>query len=170
VSTSSGDPRRDLHGTPFQAQPLARVTARARRVEPSRLHRERSHRHSEYELDKTRDTSHRIGRSSSPAFSDPYGFIPQTYCGAKVLSAAPSRYLLSDWRGTLDPLDICVLTEKPSRMQPARQRQAHRSPLRISTIQPDGQILASSNLTSLYGHMRDFPTARRESRSLSTTS
>ena len=37
-----------------------------------------------------------------------YGFVPQTYCGAKVQALSPS----SD-RGDGDPLDICVLAERP---------------------------------------------------------
>ena len=37
-----------------------------------------------------------------------YGFIPRTYCGARVARLAPgSTY------GDRDPMDICVLTERP---------------------------------------------------------
>jgi inorganic pyrophosphatase len=37
-----------------------------------------------------------------------YGFIPRTYCGARVARFAPgSTY------GDRDPMDICVLTERP---------------------------------------------------------
>jgi inorganic pyrophosphatase len=37
-----------------------------------------------------------------------YGFVPQTYCAEKVQALSPS----SD-RGDGDPLDICVLSERP---------------------------------------------------------
>ena len=39
----------------------------------------------------------------------PYGFLPQTYCDAEV--AKQSHGLAS--RGDGDPLDVCVLTERP---------------------------------------------------------
>jgi inorganic pyrophosphatase len=38
----------------------------------------------------------------------PYGFIPRTYCGAKVGAMSPKAE-----RGDGDPLDICVLSERP---------------------------------------------------------
>ena len=46
-------------------------------------------------------------RSSSvpPAL---YGFIPRTYCGARVTALSPTST-----RGDGDPLDICVVTERP---------------------------------------------------------
>jgi inorganic pyrophosphatase len=37
-----------------------------------------------------------------------YGFIPQTYCGARVTELSPKAK-----RGDGDPLDICVVTERP---------------------------------------------------------
>jgi inorganic pyrophosphatase len=41
-----------------------------------------------------------------------YGFIPRTYCGARVARFAPgSTY------GDRDPMDICVLTERPIHRQ-----------------------------------------------------
>lgn len=36
-----------------------------------------------------------------------YGFIPQTYCGARVAALCPGAV-----RGDGDPLDICVLSER----------------------------------------------------------
>jgi inorganic pyrophosphatase len=62
-----------------------------------------------YEIDK--DTGYlkvdRPQRTSSlpPAL---YGFIPQTYCGDRVTKLAPTAK-----RGDGDPLDICVLSERP---------------------------------------------------------
>lgn len=37
-----------------------------------------------------------------------YGFIPKTYCGERVQRLSPSSV-----RGDGDPLDICVITERP---------------------------------------------------------
>ena len=37
-----------------------------------------------------------------------YGFIPRTYCGARVARLAPGATY-----GDRDPMDICVLTERP---------------------------------------------------------
>ena len=45
------------------------------------------------------------GSSQPPAL---YGFIPQTYCGRRVSELSPKAE-----RGDGDPLDICVLTERP---------------------------------------------------------
>ncbi len=62
-----------------------------------------------YEIDK--ETGYlkvdRPQRTSSlpPAL---YGFIPQTYCGDRVKKLAPRAK-----RGDGDPLDICVLSERP---------------------------------------------------------
>lgn len=37
-----------------------------------------------------------------------YGFIPKTYCGSRVQKLSPTSV-----RGDGDPLDICVITERP---------------------------------------------------------
>lgn len=62
-----------------------------------------------YEIDKSSGYLRvdRPQRSSSvpPAL---YGFIPQTYCGARVAALSPSSA-----RGDGDPLDVCVLSERP---------------------------------------------------------
>ena len=41
-----------------------------------------------------------------------YGFLPKTYCGAKMASLANKALARYDIDGDGDPLDICVLTEK----------------------------------------------------------
>jgi inorganic pyrophosphatase len=62
-----------------------------------------------YEIDKQSGYLRvdRPQRSSSvpPAL---YGFVPRTYCGARVAALSPAST-----RGDGDPLDICVLTERP---------------------------------------------------------
>ncbi len=62
-----------------------------------------------YEIDKHSGYLRvdRPQRSSSvpPAL---YGFVPRTYCGTRVAALSPKST-----RGDGDPLDICVLTERP---------------------------------------------------------
>lgn len=43
----------------------------------------------------------------------PYGFIPQTYCDKHVAEICMKRTGKTNILGDGDPLDICVLTEKP---------------------------------------------------------
>ncbi len=42
-----------------------------------------------------------------------YGFVPQTYCGERVGAFCQERTGRPDIVGDGDPMDICVLTEKP---------------------------------------------------------
>ena len=44
--------------------------------------------------------------SSTPP--TPYGFVPRTWCGSRVAALSPTST-----RGDGDPLDVCVLTERP---------------------------------------------------------
>jgi inorganic pyrophosphatase len=61
-----------------------------------------------YEVDKASGYL-RVDRPQRTSSQPPtlYGFIPQTYCAAKVAALA------SAVRGDGDPLDICVLSERP---------------------------------------------------------
>lgn len=61
-----------------------------------------------YEVDKTTGYL-RVDRPQLTSSMTPtlYGFIPQTYCSARVHELSPA----SD-RGDGDPLDICVITER----------------------------------------------------------
>jgi inorganic pyrophosphatase len=62
-----------------------------------------------YEVDKAsgylRVDRPQRGSSQTPAL---YGFIPQTYCGENVKALCPGAE-----RGDGDPLDICVISERP---------------------------------------------------------
>jgi inorganic pyrophosphatase len=62
-----------------------------------------------YEVDKTTGYL-RVDRTQRTSSLPPaiYGFIPQTYCGASV-----SRLMPGSTVGDKDPLDICVLSERP---------------------------------------------------------
>lgn len=65
--------------------------------------------HVKYEVDK--QTGYlRVDRPQRTSSHPPtlYGFIPRTYCGPLVQELAPTSE-----SGDGDPLDICVLTERP---------------------------------------------------------
>ena len=62
-----------------------------------------------YEVDK--ETGYiRVDRPQRTSSVPPtlYGFIPRTYCGERVHSLSPKST-----RGDGDPLDICVISERP---------------------------------------------------------
>ena len=62
-----------------------------------------------YEVDKTTGYL-RVDRPQRSSSQPPalYGFIPRTYCGEEVAKLSPASN-----RGDADPLDICVLSERP---------------------------------------------------------
>jgi inorganic pyrophosphatase len=62
-----------------------------------------------YEVDKASGYL-RIDRPQRTSSLPPalYGFIPRTYCGAEVAKLSPESE-----RGDGDPMDICVLSERP---------------------------------------------------------
>lgn len=62
-----------------------------------------------YEIDKTTGYL-RVDRPQRTSSQPPslYGFVPRTYCGERVRALSPSAD-----RGDGDPLDICVLSERP---------------------------------------------------------
>ncbi|MDZ8118629.1 inorganic pyrophosphatase [Pontiella agarivorans] len=62
-----------------------------------------------YEVDKTTGYL-RVDRPQLTSSMTPtlYGFIPQTYCASRVQDLSPTSV-----KGDGDPLDICVITERP---------------------------------------------------------
>lgn len=62
-----------------------------------------------YEVDKTTGYL-RVDRPQLTSSMPPtlYGFIPQTYCAKRVNALSPKAA-----KGDDDPLDICVITERP---------------------------------------------------------
>jgi inorganic pyrophosphatase len=62
-----------------------------------------------YEIDKVSGYL-RVDRPLRSSAQHPalYGFVPRTYCGGRVARLAPASK-----RGDGDPLDICVLSERP---------------------------------------------------------
>ena len=62
-----------------------------------------------YEIDK--GTGYLRVDRPQPYSSQPpalYGFVPRTYCGDRIAALCPSAA-----KGDADPLDICVLSERP---------------------------------------------------------
>lgn len=62
-----------------------------------------------YEIDKATGYL-RVDRPQRYSSQPPtlYGFIPQTYCGRRVSALSPGST-----RGDGDPMDICILSERP---------------------------------------------------------
>jgi inorganic pyrophosphatase len=62
-----------------------------------------------YEVDKTSGYL-RVDRPQRTSSQPPalYGFIPRTYCGQNIAALCPGAL-----RGDGDPLDICVISERP---------------------------------------------------------
>jgi inorganic pyrophosphatase len=62
-----------------------------------------------YEVDKASGYL-KVDRPQRTSSQPPslYGFVPRTYCGAQVAALCPGAE-----RGDGDPLDICVLSERP---------------------------------------------------------
>lgn len=88
------------HGLPVGPEPPLRVNAFIELTPFDRI---------KYEVDKAsgylRVDRPQRGASLAPAL---YGFVPQTYCGDAVKGLCPGAV-----RGDGDPLDICVLSERP---------------------------------------------------------
>jgi inorganic pyrophosphatase len=114
-----------------------------------------------YELDKA--SGHlRVDRpqrfsSMCPA---PYGFIPQTYCGPSVAALCESRTGRTGIRGDGDPLDICVLTERPATHGAFVVRALPIGGLRmIDGEEADDKIIAVLESDVAYGHLREVADA-----------
>lgn len=85
-----------------------------------------------------------------------YGLIPQTYCGKRVGDYCAKKSGRKNIKGDGDPLDICVLTEKP----------IHRSDILLQAIpiggfraidkgEADDKIIAVLDGDLVYGTIKD---------------
>lgn len=114
-----------------------------------------------YELDK-RSGGLRVDRpqrfsSMCPA---PYGFIPQTYCGTSIAALCQERTGRAGMRGDGDPLDICVLTERPASHGDFFVRGIPIGGLRmIDGNEADDKIIAVLEDDVSYGHLADISAA-----------
>jgi inorganic pyrophosphatase len=114
-----------------------------------------------YELDKF--SGHlRVDRpqrfsSMCPA---PYGFIPQTFCGDSVAALCQLRTGRRGIHGDGDPLDICVLTERPAAHGDFFVHALPIGGLRlIDGDEADDKIIAVLEADVTYGQLRDLADA-----------
>jgi len=107
-----------------------------------------------YEVDKAsgylRVDRPQRGASYAPAL---YGFVPQTYCGENV-----RRLCAGAQRGDGDPLDICVVSERPidrsEIIVPARVVGGLQL---LDRGEADDKIIAVLENDFIYGGARDLP-------------
>jgi inorganic pyrophosphatase len=114
-----------------------------------------------YELDKS--SGHlRVDRPQrfSSMCPTPYGFVPQTLCGASVAALCAARTGRPGIRGDGDPLDICVLTERPAAHGDFTVRAVPIGGLlMIDRDEADDKIVAVLESDVAYGHLRDIKEA-----------
>jgi len=86
-----------------------------------------------------------------------YGFIPRSYCHDRVAARCVERTKLEDIVGDGDPLDVCVLTEKPITHGNILVEAVPIGGLRmIDARQADDKIIAVLAGDSAYGTWRDL--------------
>jgi inorganic pyrophosphatase len=87
----------------------------------------------------------------------PYGFIPQTYCGARVASLTAARTGRHGIEGDKDPLDVCVLTLSPITHSDLLLQARPVGGLRmIDGNEADDKIIAVLEGDGLYGAFNDI--------------
>jgi inorganic pyrophosphatase len=87
----------------------------------------------------------------------PYGFIPQTYCGARVASLTAARTGRHGIEGDKDPLDVCVLTLSPITHSDLLLQARPVGGLRmIDGNEADDKIIAVLEGDGLYGGFREI--------------
>jgi len=107
--------------------------------------------HIKYEVDKTTGYLHvdRPQRTSSLSPSL-YGFIPRTYCGENVRSLSPEAI-----RGDGDPLDICIISERPINRSEIFLNAVVVGVLQmLDNMEADDKIIAVLENDHIYGHIR----------------
>ncbi|MDZ4857619.1 MAG: inorganic pyrophosphatase [Candidatus Hydrogenedentes bacterium] len=111
-----------------------------------------------YELDK--DTGLlKVDRPQRFSSTCPtlYGFVPQTYCAERSGAYCAERTGRANIIGDGDPLDICVLTEKPIRKSNVLLQAIPIGGLRmIDGNEADDKIVAVMMDDETFGEMRDI--------------
>ncbi|MFU8804041.1 MAG: inorganic pyrophosphatase [Bradymonadaceae bacterium] len=106
-----------------------------------------------YEIDK--ETGYlRVDRPQRYSSQPPalYGFIPRTYCGPRVGALSPTAE-----RGDKDPLDICVLSERPiNRAEVLLNVRVIGGLHMIDGGEADDKIIAVLQNDNLWGTARDI--------------
>ena len=86
-----------------------------------------------------------------------YGFLPKTYCSAKMAELSNQALARYDIEGDGDPLDICVLTEKDVTHGDIIVRARPIGGLRLlDHDQADDKIIAVLKNDAVYGHLTDI--------------
>ncbi len=112
-----------------------------------------------YEVDKKTGYL-RVDRPQRTSSHPPalYGFIPRTFCGRRVGELTPDAV-----RGDGDPLDICVISERPINRAEVLLAARVVGGLRvIDHDEADDKIVAVLKNDNVWGHVRDIaemPTA-----------
>ena len=111
-----------------------------------------------YELDKA--SGHlRLDRPQRFSSFPPtlYGFIPQTFCGDRVAELCRDCAGGEQIRGDGDPMDICVLTERPAAHANFLVRAKPVGGLRmVDGNEADDKIIAVLEKDVAYGHIEDI--------------
>lgn len=106
-----------------------------------------------FEVDK--ETGYlRVDRPQRTSSQPPalYGFVPRTYCGVRVSQLAPGTE-----RGDGDPLDICVLSERPiNRSEILLNARVIGGLLMVDHDEADDKILAVLENDNVWGGARDI--------------
>jgi inorganic pyrophosphatase len=114
-----------------------------------------------YELDKA--SGHlKVDRPQRFSSFPPtlYGFVPQTFCGERVGELCRERVGGGAIRGDGDPMDICVLTERPAAHAGFLVRARPIGGLRmIDGNEADDKIIAVLEKDVSYGHIEDLADA-----------
>jgi inorganic pyrophosphatase len=86
-----------------------------------------------------------------------YGFVPQTLCGERVAAICEQRTARRGLFGDGDPMDICVLTEKPISHGDILVEAVPIGGLRmIDNLQVDDKIISVLRNDSVYGGWNDI--------------
>jgi inorganic pyrophosphatase len=109
-----------------------------------------------YEIDK--DSGYlRVDRPQRFSSQVPtlYGFVPQTYCAEKIQALSPSSE-----RGDGDPLDICVLSERPiTRAEILLEARVIGGIRMVDGGEADDKIIAVLHNDEVYAHVNDIAQA-----------
>jgi inorganic pyrophosphatase len=86
-----------------------------------------------------------------------YGFIPRTYCGEQIAAFCEEKSGLQNIKGDGDPLDICVLSEKPINQNNIILQCIPIGGFRmIDNNEADDKIIAVLKNDLMYGHYTDI--------------
>lgn len=105
-----------------------------------------------YEVDKETGYVH-VDRPQRTSSQPPtlYGFIPRTYCGERVGRLTPGAL-----RADGDPLDICVLSERPiNRAEVILRAGVVGGMQMLDGGEADDKIVAVLQYDNLWGHVKD---------------